>query len=96
MPKIEIHEMNKCVGRLRKLYVIIHVDKDGNEGILAEPAVMKNALTGEPRIGGKAELSPYDYDLPRMEAYVKQLQEVMKDTGYTIKIKEFIAVDSFN
>lgn len=89
--KVEFIEMNKCVGPLKQLYVIIHVDKDGNEGILAEPAVMQNALTGEMRTGGKPEVSPYDYDLPRMEAYVKQLQEVMKDSGYTIKVKKFFS-----
>lgn len=96
MSKIEFHEMNKCVGRLKHIYVIIHVDKDGNEGILAEPAVLQNALTGELRTGGKPEVSPYEYDLPRMEAYVKQLQEVMKDSGYTIRVKKFLAADSFN
>lgn len=94
--KMEFIEMNKCVGRLKHIYVIIHVDKDGNEGILAEMAVMKDALTGKPKVGGKAELSPYNYDLPRMKAYIKQLQESMKDSGYTIKIKKFIAEDSFN
>ncbi len=81
--------MNKCVGPLKQLYVIIHVDKDGNEGVLAEPAMLQNALTGELRAGAKPEVSPYDYDLPRMQAYVDQLNEVMKDSGYIVKIKRF-------
>lgn len=89
---IKVIEQNKCVGKLKEIYVIIHVDKDGNEGVFAEAGMTMNL---ERKVA--PEMSPYTKDLPFLEERVRQLnQEVGPEIGMTFKVKKFLAFDSFN
>jgi hypothetical protein len=92
MSDFKVIQQNKCVGKLKEVYVIIHVDQEGNEGIFAEAGF---SMDLKRKVA--PELSPYSKDLPFLEERIKQLnQEVGPEIGMTFKIKKFLAFDSFN
>lgn len=95
MDKIDLVQMNQCVGKLKHLWVVIHEDAEGNQGILGEMAFMQDCFTGQLRRGAKPEFSPYESEVEEMEKYVKKLQAVIDPSGtkMTIKIKKFISND---
>lgn len=92
MSNVTIIEQNKCVGKLKEIYVIIHEDAEGNQGVFAERCFYPDGS-----IKVAPELSPYAEDLPAMEKYVAELNRKFgKELGQTLKIKKFLAFDSFN
>lgn len=87
MSNFTIIEQNKCVGKLKEIYLIIHIDKEGNEGVFAEGCFR---IDLSQKVA--PELSPYSKDLPFLEKRIEELnEEVGPETGMTFKIKKFIA-----
>lgn len=92
MSNITVIQQNKYVGKLKEVYIIIHEDSEGNQGIFAERCFYPD---GTVKIA--PELSPYEKDLPAMQKYVDELNEKFgKELGQTLKIKKFLALESFN
>lgn len=92
MSNIKVIQQNQCVGKLKEIYIIIHEDSKGSQGVFAERCFYPD---GSVKVA--PELSPYEKDLPEMEKYVKELNEKFgKELGQTLKIKKFLAFDSFN
>jgi hypothetical protein len=92
MSNITVVQQNKCVGKLKEIYVIIHEDAEGNQGVFAERCFYPD---GTPKVA--PELSPYAKDLPGMEKYVEELNRKFgKELGQTLKIKKFFAPENFN
>lgn len=92
MSNIKVIEQNKCVGKLKEVYVIIHVDKEGNEGVFAEGCYR---IDLSQKVA--PELTPYTKDLPFLEERVRELnKEVGAELGMTFKIKKFFAPESYN
>lgn len=89
MSNITVIQQNECVGKLKELYVIIHEDSAGNQGVFAELCFYAD---GTKKVA--PELSPYIKDLPAMEKYVAELNHKFgKELGQTLKIKKFISND---
>jgi hypothetical protein len=79
---------NKYKGRLKEIYLVIHEDAAGNQGVLAEAAIN---IDGEDK--NCPELSPYEKGLPSLKRYVSKMQSLFDAEGIkqTIKIKKFIS-----
>lgn len=92
MSNIKIIQQNKCIGKLKEIYLIIHVDAEGNEGVFAEGCFR---IDLSQKVA--PELSPYLKDIPALEQRVAQLnEEVGAKAGMTFKLKKFFAPESFN
>jgi hypothetical protein len=92
MSRIKVVEQNKCVGKLKEIYLVIHVDKEGNEGVFAEGCFR---IDSSPKVA--PELTPYAKELPFLEKYVEELNEKLGvELGMIFKIKKFFAPESFN
>ncbi len=88
--KTTIHQMNECKGPLKELWVVIHEDEEGNQGILAQQAFLQGP-NGNAMIGAKAELTPYAHEIEKIEKFAQDTQKVLGKSGYKVKIKKFIA-----
>lgn len=89
--KISVIQQNEYKGKMKEIYVVIHEDKDGNQGLFAE-----QCLRFSGRVGGAAEVSPYKHELLGMQEYVDSLNELVGGKIDKIKIKKFIAVEEPN
>jgi len=89
---MKIIKQNEYQGRLKEVYIIIHEDKEGNQGIFAEGCINAD---GKRKVA--PELTPYRKELPALQKYVDELNATLgKELGQTLKIKKFITTHFIN
>jgi len=89
--EVKFINMRESKGKLKQIYVMIHVDKEGNEGILAMPAYIPNHQTGALELDARPEITPYEDQFDALKEYAANVQKTIGD-DYIIKIKKFTVV----
>jgi len=87
--KIEVITQNEYKGKLKEIYLVIHEDKDGNQGVLAQACINTQGLSKN-----APELTPYVKQLYLLKRYIKKYSKSFgKKFGQRLKIKKFVAVE---
>lgn len=86
--KIQVITQNEYTGKLKEIFLVIHEDEEGNQGVLAEACVNTQGL-----VKNAPELTPYIKQLYLLKRYIKKYSKSFgKEIGQRLKIKKFVAV----
>ncbi len=88
--KIKVITQNEYKGKLKEIFLVIHEDKEGNQGVLTEACINTQGL-----VKNAPELTPYVRQLYLLKRYIKKYNKSFgKETGQSLKIKKFVTVEN--